>query len=86
MEKELESCRGFLLRADLTGHGHPSCFGQRGLGWPCPVRAALKRTPVQDINSFSIMFYYIISPTYQKIGDLFCPAHISGLSNNVGKK
>ena len=24
-------------------------------------------------NYFSIMFYYIISTTYQKIGDLFCP-------------
>ena len=27
------------------------------VGWPCPVRSALKRTPVQDFNSFSIMFY-----------------------------
>ena len=34
--------------------------------------SALKRRPVQDFNSFSIMFYYIISTTYQKIGDLFC--------------
>jgi len=39
---------------------------------------------VQDFNSFSIMFYYIISSTtYQKIGDLFCPVHISGLSHSV---
>ena len=30
------------------------------LGWPCPVRSALKRTPTQDFNSFSIMFCYII--------------------------
>ena len=58
---------GVLLRADLTGHGHPSCFWQKGLGWPCPVWSALKRMPVQDINSFSIMFYYIISPTYKKM-------------------
>ena len=35
---------------------------------------------VEDFNSFSTMFYYIINTTYQKIGDLFCPAHISGLS------
>ena len=27
---------------------------------------------MQDFNSFSILFYYIISTTYQKIGDLFC--------------
>ena len=36
-------------------------------------RSALKRTPMQDFNYFSIMFYYNISTTYQKIGDLFCP-------------
>ena len=29
------------------------------------------------------MFYYIFSTTYQKIGDLFCPVHISGLSHSV---
>jgi hypothetical protein len=60
---------------------HP--FWQKELGWPCPVRSALKRTPMEDFNSFSIMFSYIISTTYQKIGDLFCPAHISGLSHSV---
>ena len=79
MEKELKSCTSVLLRADLTGHSHPTLFGRNWLNWPCPVRSALKRTPVQDFNSFSIMFYYIISTTYQKIGDLFCPIHISGL-------
>ena len=58
-------------------------FWQKGLEWPCPVRSALKRTPVEDFNSFSIMFYYIISTKYQKIGDLFCLAHIYGLSHSV---
>ena len=29
------------------------------------------------------MFYSIISTTYQKIGDLFCSVHISGLSHSV---
>ena len=83
MEKELKSCTGVLLRADLTGH--PTCFGRKGLDGRALLghRSALKRTPVQDINCFSIMFYYIISPTYQKIGDLFCPVHISGLSHSV---
>ena len=38
---------------------------------------------MQDFNSFSIIFYYLISTTYQKIGDLFCPVHISGLSHSV---
>ena len=50
---------------------HP--FWQKGLGWQCPVRSVLKRTPEQDLNSFSIMFCCIISTACQKIGDLFCP-------------
>ena len=63
---------------------HP--FWQLLGGWPCPVSSALKRTPVQDFNSFSMMFYYIITTTYQKIGDLFCPVPISGLSHSVISK
>ena len=48
-----------------------SQFLPKRVGWPCPVRSALKRTHVQDFNYFPIMFYYIIS-IYQKYGDLFC--------------
>ena len=69
MEKELKSCVGVLLRDDLTWHSHPSPFSQNG----CPVKSALKKTPVQDFNYFSLMFLCIISTTYQNIGDLFCP-------------
>ena len=53
-----------ILRTDQTGHGHPTLFDRNWLHWPCPVRSALKRTPVQDFDSFSIMIYYIISITY----------------------
>ena len=60
MKKELKSCKGVLLRADLTGNGHSTKSCQNG--WD---GRALKRTPMQDFNSFSIMFYYIISNTYQ---------------------
>ena len=76
MEKELKSCTGVLLKADLTGSGQFSQsanFCKKRVGWLCPIRSDLKRTPVQDFKSFSIMFYYIFSTTYQKIGDLFCP-------------
>ena len=46
-------------------------------------RSALKRTPMQDFYSFSIIFYYIISTgTYQKIGDLFCPVHFKAKKQN----
>ena len=38
---------------------------------------------MQDFNSFSITFNYIISATHQKIGDLFCPVHIYGLLHDV---
>ena len=38
---------------------------------------------MQDFNSFSIIFCYIINTKFQKIGDLFCPVHISGLSLSV---
>ena len=54
---------GVLLRAELTGHGHSSPSAKK----------ALKRTPVQDFNYFSMMFCYIISTTYKKVGDLFYP-------------
>ena len=88
MEKELKSCTGILLRADLTGHSHPSLFWQKWadwLNWPCPVRSALKRTPVQDFSSFPIMFYYIISTTYQKLETYF-DLHISGLLHSVSSQ
>ena len=78
MEKEFKSCMGVFLRADLTGHGQ---FLPKRVGGPCPVGSALKRTPVEDFNYFSMI--HNISTTYQKIGDLFCPVHISGLSLSV---
>ena len=62
------------MRADLTGHSHHTCFGRKGLDG----HALLGQPPVQDFNSFCTTFYYIISTTYQKIGDLFCTVHISG--------
>ena len=73
MEKELISCTDVLLRVwpNRARPSHP--FWQLLVGWLCPVRSTLKRTPVQDFKSVSIMFYYIISTTYQKIGGLFCP-------------
>ena len=57
-----------FLRADLTGPG--TAIQAHLPKRLCPVRSDLKRTPVQDFNSFSVMFYYIISTTYQKIEDL----------------
>jgi len=65
MEKELKSCMGVLLRADLTGHGQFSQladFCQKG--WDDrPLLSALKKTPVQEFNYSSITFFYFISTT-----------------------
>ena len=74
MEKELKSCTGVLLRADLTGYGQFSQSAdfckKGGMARRCPVKSALKRMSVKDLNYFSIiMFYYIFSTTYQKVGD-----------------
>ena len=60
-----------------TNRAWPSHPFWAEIGWlakmamPCPVKSALKRKPVQDFDSFSIIFYYIISTSYQEIGDLF---------------
>ena len=54
-------------------------FWAEWLEWVCPVRLALKSTSMQDFNYFPLVMYYIISTTYQKIGDLFWSVHISGL-------
>ena len=78
MEKEIKSCMGVLLRADLTKAMKSRVNQQipaKKDGMAVPVRTVLKRTPVQDFNSFFIMFYYIIrfiTTIYQKNGDLFC--------------
>ena len=53
-----------------------SRFLPKRVGWPCPVRSALKRTPCRNLIIFLynvLLCKYIISTTYQKIGDLFCP-------------
>ena len=74
----------------MTGWGlralpsHP--FWQKGLERLCPIGSALKRTPMQDFNSFSIIFYCIIITTYQKIGGLFCLFHISRFSHSMMDK
>ena len=72
MEKETKSCTGVLLRADLTGHSHPTFFGRNRLIGR--IGHALLGQPSKG---------HIISTTYQKIGDLFCSVHIPGLLHSV---
>ena len=42
----------FLRKAfeGLTGGGHHSRVGRKGLEWPCPVRSALQRPSVDHIS------------------------------------
>ena len=62
-----------------TGSGKTKDLGKQ----LSAVRSALKRKPMLDFDYFSIKFYYIICIRYQKIGDLCCLFHISGLSRSV---
>ena len=79
MKKRVEILHGcpFEGWSNRTRSSYP--FWQKladWLNWLYPVtnsvRSALKRTPVQNFNHFSIMFNYIFSTTYERIGDLFC--------------
>ena len=73
-----------LLRADLTGHGHPTLFGRWArMAMPVSLGQPSKGHPSRISILISIMFYYLTSTTNQKIGDLFCPVHISRLSHSV---
>jgi hypothetical protein len=54
--------RGKMIQAQpsvqgMAVHAHLP----KRVGWLCPFRSALKRTPVQGFNYFSIVFYFIIS-------------------------
>ena len=49
MEKELKSCTDVLLRADLTGHGHPTCFGRKGLDG-CALLVRPSRIPCRNLK------------------------------------
>ena len=47
------------------------------------MHGCLQKNTRLGFHYFFIMFYCTISTTYQRIGDLFCPVHISGLSHCV---
>ena len=68
------------MRADRTWHDHSTHFRRKGLDGHALLGQPSKGRQYRNFNYFSILFYYIISTTYQKIGYLFCPVHISGLS------
>ena len=72
---------GVLLRADLTGYGHPTLFGRKGLD-----SHAMFGQPSKG-HLYRILFFFhnalLHITTYQKFGDLFCPVHISGLQHSV---
>ena len=74
-EKRIEILHGCPFEGwpNRAQPSHP--FWQKSanwLNWPCSVRSALKRKPVQDFNSFSIMLYYIIiAPHIKKLESYF---------------
>ena len=60
MEKELISCTGVLLRADLTGHGHSTLFGRWAwMAMPCQV------SPQKDTCAGFLFFSHNVLLHYQ---------------------
>ena len=49
MDFFFKSCTGVFLRADLTGHGHTTCFGRKGLDG-CALLAKAIQTSMMDLK------------------------------------
>ena len=80
MEKELKTC------TDTFEHGQFSQsanFCQKGWDGRALLGQPSKGRPCRISILYFIMFYYIFSTTYKKIGDLFSPHYISGLLHIV---
>ena len=76
------SCMGVMMRADLTGNGHPIVFCTKGLDDRVLSSHSSKGNPWHAGFQF-IIFHNIIITTCQKVGDIFCPVHIPGLLHSV---
>ena len=64
---------GVLLRAELTGLTIPP-FLQMGLDGRALFQISPKRTPMQDFNSFPILFYYLITSPHIKKFETYLPS------------
>ena len=71
MEKELKSCTGVLLRADLTGHGHPTPFWQMGLDGHALLGQASKGHPCRILILFPYCSTTLLVPHIKKLETYF---------------
>ena len=69
----------------LTGHGHLTLFLQMGLDGYAMLGEPSKGQPCKILILLPIMFYYIISTTYQKNGDLFLDFRIVWYSGRISE-
>ena len=71
MEKELKSCMGVLLRADLTGHGHSSPFCQNGLDGRALLCQPSKGHPCRILIIFPYCSTISLAPHIKKFETYF---------------
>ena len=71
MEKELKSCTGVLLRADLTGHGHSSPFCQNGWDGRALLGQPSKGHPCRILILFPYCSTISLAPHIKKLETYF---------------
>ena len=71
MEKELKSCMGVLLRADLTGHGHSSPFCQNGWDGRALLGQPSKGHPCRILILFPYCSTISLAPHIKKLETYF---------------
>ena len=71
MEKELKSCTGVLLRADLTGHGHSSPFCQNGWDGRALLGQPSKGHPCRILILFPYCSTTSLAPHIKKLETYF---------------
>ena len=71
MEKELKFCTGVLLRADPTGHGHPTRLGRKGLDGCALLGQASKGHPCKILIIFPYCSTISLAPHIKKLETYF---------------
>ena len=71
MEKELISCTGVLLRADLTGHSHPSPFCQNRWDGRALLGQPSKRHPCRILILFPYRSTTLLTPHIKDLETYF---------------
>ena len=57
MEKELKSCTGIFLRADIIGHGHHTLFGRNRLFSYCSITLLVSH--IKKLETYCALFIFL---------------------------